>query len=72
MEEEFQPKVVYWATSQAKSAKENSVIDKEGSERVVPLVIDECKKTPSGSLLQKLRGAWRSIEAEAKKLRKNI
>ena len=72
VEGEFQPKVVYWATSQAKSGKENSVIDLEGSERVVPLVIDECKKTPSGSFLQKLRDAWRSIEAEAKKLRKNI
>ena len=72
VEGEFQPKVVYWATSQAKSGKENSVIDIEGSERVVPLVIDECKKAPSGSFLQKLRDAWRSIEVEAKKLRKNI
>ncbi len=72
LETDYQPKVVYWATAQAKGGKDNSFIDIEGSERVVPMVIDECKKTPSGSFLQKLRDAWRSIEAEAKKLRKNI
>lgn len=72
VETDYQPKVVYWATAQAKGGKDNSFIDIEGSERVVPMVVDDCKKTPSGSFLQKLREAWRSIEAEAKKLRKNL
>ena len=36
------------------------------------MVIDECKKTPSDSFMTKLKNAWRSVEAEAKKIKDKL
>ena len=72
VDDAFQPKVIYWATAQPKSGKPTSLIDIEGTEKVVPMVIDDCKKAPGESFMQKLKGAWKSIEAEAKKLKQKL
>ena len=72
VEGDFQPKVVYWATAKNKTGKPGSVVDIEGTEKVVPMVIDECKKTPSDSFMSKLKNAWRSVEAEAKKIKEKL
>lgn len=72
VQDDFQPKVVYWATAKAKSGKPDSVVDIEGTEKVVPMIIDDCKKAPSDSFVTKLRNAWRSVEAEAKKLKDKL
>jgi acid stress chaperone HdeA len=72
VEGDFQPKVIYWATAKAKSGKPSSIVDIEGTEKVVPLIIDNCKKTPSSSFMAKLRDAWRAVESEAKKLKDRI
>lgn len=70
VEGDFQPKVIYWASGQAKGKP--GVVDVEGAEKIVPVVIDECKKTPSNSFLQSLKNAWRSVEAEAKKIKEKL
>ena len=66
VEGDFQPKVVYWATAKSKTGKPGSIVDIEGTEKVTPMVIDECKKTPSESFMTKLKNAWKSVEADAK------
>ncbi|MCC3246056.1 HNS-dependent expression A [Methylocystis sp. WRRC1] len=69
VESDFQPKVVYFATAKAKAGKADSIVDIEGTEKVVPMIIDDCKKAPGESFLAKLKNAWRSVEAEAKKVK---
>lgn len=72
VDEQFQPKVVYFATASSKASKNGSVVDIEGTEKVVPMIVDDCKKAPKGSFLQKLKGAWRAVEADAKKVEDKI
>ncbi|MGJ0506701.1 MAG: acid-activated periplasmic chaperone HdeA [Methylocystis sp.] len=66
VEGDFQPKVVYWATAKSKTGKPGSIVDIEGTEKVVPMVIDDCKKTPSDSFMTKVKNAWKAIEADVK------
>ncbi len=66
VEGDFQPKIVYWATAKSKTGKPGSIVDIEGTEKVVPMVIDDCKKTPSDSFMTKLKNAWKAIGADAK------
>lgn len=70
VEGDFQPKVVYWASGQGKGKP--GVVDIEGTEKVVPMVIDDCKKTPTNTFMQSLKNAWRSVEAEAKKIKEKL
>jgi acid stress chaperone HdeA len=61
--------VVYSATAFAKGGKPRaSVVDIEGTEKVVPRIIDDCTKEPGASFWQKLKGEWDNVEREAKKL----
>ena len=64
IEDTFKPKVVYWAVAYGKGGKpEAAVLDVEGTEKVVTIIIEECKKAPKESFLPKLK-------AESKKLEK--
>ena len=73
VDDQFKPKVVYWATAYAKGGKpEGSMIDIEGTEKVTPILIDECAKAPQASFWQKLKGAWAKVEADAKAEAKKI
>jgi acid stress chaperone HdeA len=42
------------------------VIDIEGSEKVPPLIIDECTKAPPASFWQKLKAEWNKVKAQAR------
>ena len=66
----FQPKVIYWATAKTKSA--GKTVDIDGTEKVVPMVIDECKLAPKESFWGKIKDAWKKVEADAKKLEKKL
>ncbi len=72
IEGDFQPKVIYWASAQPKSGKPTSLVDIEGTEKVVPMIVDDCKKAPKEPFLKKLRSAWRAVEAEAKKIKEKL
>ena len=73
VDDQFKPKVVYWATAYAKGGKpEGSMIDIEGTEKVTPILIDECAKAPQASFWQKLKGAWAKVEADAKAEAKKV
>ena len=58
---------MYRATAYAKGGKpEASVTDIEGTEKVTPMIIDECTKAPQASFWQKLKAGWKKIEADAR------
>lgn len=48
------------------------MIDIAGTEKVTPIVIDDCQKAPQASFWQKLKGAWAKVEADAKAEAKKI
>jgi acid stress chaperone HdeA len=59
----FRPKLVYWATAYSKAGKpEASIVDVKGTESIVPIIAEECRKTPQETFLQKLDVAWKSLE----------
>jgi len=70
---QFQPKVIYSASMLTKQGKpEDTVIDVDGTEKVIPIVISECKKTPKASFWTKVKDAWATVEAEAKAAAKKV
>ena len=57
-----QPKVVYWTEGFNRKGKPDDVIfDTETTDRLVPVVIEECKKEPTASF-------WKKTKAEFKKI----
>jgi acid stress chaperone HdeA len=73
VDDQFKPKVVYWATAYSKGGKPTSaMIDIDGTETVTPAIIDSCVKTPKSSFWQTLKGEWKKFEATTKKDVKKI
>jgi acid stress chaperone HdeA len=73
VEDDFRPKLVYWATAQAKGGKpEAATINIEGTEKVIPILIEDCKKAPQDSFWQKLEAGWKRVEADMKSLEKKL
>ena len=63
-EESFKPKVVYWAVAYGKGGKpEAAVLDVEGTEKLIPVIIEKCKQAPKDSFYEK-------VKAESKKTEK--
>ena len=66
IEDSFKPKVVYWAVAYGKGGKpEAAVIDVEGTEKIIPVLVEACKKAPKESF-------WQKLKAEVKKLEKKM
>jgi acid stress chaperone HdeA len=66
LDETFQPKAIYWAAAYAKGGKpEAAVLDVDGIESVVPVVVEECRKAPKASF-------WEKVKAEIKKIEKKM
>ena len=56
VEESFKPKVVYWAAAYSKGGKpEAAMIDVEGTEKLIPVIIEKCKAAPKDSFYQKVK-----------------
>lgn len=55
-EETFKPKVVYWAVAYGKGGKaESAVLDVEGTDKVIPIIIEKCKAAPKASFLKTVK-----------------
>jgi acid stress chaperone HdeA len=55
-DETFKPKVVYWAAAYGKGGKaEAAVLDVEGTEKAIPVIIEKCKAAPKDPFLSKVR-----------------
>jgi acid stress chaperone HdeA len=73
VEDAFRPKLIYWATAQAKADKpEVAMINIEGTEKVIPIIVEDCKKAPQDSFWQKLEAGWKRVEADMKSLEKKL
>jgi acid stress chaperone HdeA len=65
-EESFRPKVVYWAVAYGQGGKpESAGVHVAGIEKMVPVLIEGCKKAPKESF-------WEKVKAEVKKLEKKL
>src|SRR3954467_12683076 len=61
------------ATAQAKAGNpEVATINIEGMEKVIPIIIEDCKKAPQDSFWQKLEAGWKRVEADMKSLEKKL
>ena len=73
VDDAFKPKVIYWATAYSKAGKpEVATIDIEGTEKIIPMITEDCTKMPQESFWQKLKNDWRKVEIEMKKLEKKL
>jgi acid stress chaperone HdeA len=73
VDDQFKPKVVYWAAAYAKGGQpEAAVIDIRGIEKVTPELIGQCKKAPQASFWTRLKDEWRKVEAETEAETKKI
>jgi acid stress chaperone HdeA len=65
-EESMKPKLVYWAVAYGQGGKpESAGINVEGTEKMIPVLIEACKKTPKESF-------WEKVKAEVNKLEKKL
>src|SRR5262245_2918299 len=56
VEESFKPKLVYYAAAYGKGGKpEAAVLDVEGTEKLIPVIIEKCKAAPKDSFYQKVK-----------------
>lgn len=63
LDETFQPKAVYWAVAYgSKGQPEAEAIEVDGVEKVVPFVVEECKKAPKETFWQKVQAEWKKME----------
>ena len=66
IEDNFKPKVVYWAVAYGQGGKpESAGINIAGTEKMIPVLVEACKKTPKESF-------WTKVKAEVKKLEKKM
>ena len=65
-EDSFKPKVVYWAVARSQSGKpESAGVNVAGIEKIIPVIMEGCKKAPKESF-------WEKVKAEVKKLEKKM
>ena len=65
-EESLKPKVVYWAVAYGQGGKpESAGINVEGTEKMIPVLVEACKKAPKESF-------WEKVKEEVKKLEKKL
>jgi acid stress chaperone HdeA len=66
LEDSFKPHAVSWAVAYGADGKpESAGVNVEGIQRVVPVVIEACQKTPKESF-------WQKVKAEFTKLRQKL
>jgi acid stress chaperone HdeA len=67
VDDQFKPKLVYAASAYAKDGKPlAAVVDIDGTEKVTPMIIDDCSKSPQSSFMQTLKGDWAKVDADTK------
>jgi acid stress chaperone HdeA len=65
LDDTFRPRAVYWAVAHGADGKEAGGVSVEGIEKVVPVVVEACKKTPKESF-------WQRVKAEFKNLKQKL
>jgi acid stress chaperone HdeA len=66
VDDSFKPKLVYFGVAYAKGGKpEAAVLDVEGTEKIMPMLIEACQAQPKASF-------WQKLKAEVKKIRQKL
>jgi acid stress chaperone HdeA len=61
LDDTFKPKMVYWAAAYGKGGKpEAAVLDVEGTEKVIPVIIEKCKSAPKDSFYSTTKSAMKA------------
>lgn len=56
LDDVVKPKVVYWAEGYNRKGKPvDAVVDITATDKMVPLLVTECQKTPKAKLMQKIQ-----------------
>ena len=56
LDDVVKPKVVYWAEGYNRKGKPvDAVVDVAATDKLVPLLVTECQKTPKAKLLKKIK-----------------
>ena len=56
LDDVVKPKVVYWAEGFNKKGKaEDAVVDIAATDKLVPILVDECQETPKASFWEKIK-----------------
>src|ERR687892_2215234 len=59
LEDSFRPKAVYWAIAYGDDGKpESAGVNVEGIEKIVPVVMEACKKAPTESFWQRVKAEF--------------
>ena len=65
VEDTVKPKLVYWAVAYAKGGKpEAAVVDVEATDKITPVLIQECQAKPKESFWQKVKAEVRKLKAK--------
>ena len=68
MDDMTRPKVVYWAEGiNHKGRPEDAVIDIDATNRLVPVIVEQCRTEPQASFWQKMDADWRKLKADVKR-----
>ncbi len=66
LDETVQPNLVYFAAAYAKGGEpEAAMLDVEGTEKITPILIEDCKTEPKESF-------WKKVKAEFAKIEKKM
>ncbi|ACO73738.1 HdeA family protein [Laribacter hongkongensis] len=58
LDESFKPKVVYWAEGfNNKGKPDAAMVDVQGVEKIIPVVVDQCKLKPTEKLMKIMKSA---------------
>lgn len=60
LDESFRPKIIYWAVGHMKG-KQAEMFDVEGTDRLIPMIVDECTAKPDQSF-------WKTLKEKAKQV----
>ncbi len=61
------PNIVYWVQGiNNKGKPEDAVVDIASTEKVIPIVVEQCRADPMASFWTKLDASWRQFEASVK------
>lgn len=61
LDEVSRPKAYYWAEGYNRFGEEDAVIDFDRQDRLIPMLVEECTKTPSHALIKKVKEVHKKV-----------
>jgi hypothetical protein len=56
LDDVVKPKVVYWAEGFSRQGQPvDAIVDVDATDKLIPVIVDECQKTPKASFWEKIK-----------------